>query len=405
MNILKKIIKINIILMIILISVKTNICYAMASGSVDDAYNKEVNNEEVYNKEINNEELYDEDTYIEELIDLLNFSNVDKVSKEEGIVFSEVVYKIIKGGDKKYLKVWLSEFTESIKEQFINQREQIKTIIIIAVISAFIANIQNVFVKAKVTDASFYIIILMLASVISTGFITIYKEAVEICTKMTEFMKVLLPAYFLSVTLVNRAQMMTVYYEMALFIIWIVNVIISGVLLKMSCLYMLITYINEVTGAMFGKMAELVKKCIEYSLRIIITGIIGMNVVKQMSQPVVTAKKNIVLNVIRLIPGAGNIAGGLADSINGAAVMVRNGAGLAGLLIMAAIIALPVIKIGIYIAMYMLISAIIEPVADKKIVNIISDTSSSAMLILKCIFTVLAIFVITIGLVCVSFTG
>lgn len=454
MNILKKIIKINIILMIILISAKANMCYVMAGSRclisdihkystintieknspknnilkrgqetciidkvdinnedikqedyINDADNKEMKNEEIKNEEGKNEEIYDEDTYIEELIDLLNFSNVDKVSREEGIVFSEIVYKIVKGGDKNYLKVCLSEFTESIRQQFVNQKGQIKTIIIIAVISAFIANVQNVFVKAKVTEASFYIIILMLAGVISTGFITIYKEAVEICAKMTEFMKVLLPAYFLSVTLVDRTQMMSVYYEIALLIIWLVNVIISGVLLKMPCLYMLITYINEITGTMFGKMAELVKKCTEYSLRIIITGVIGMNVVKQMSQPIVTAKKNMIINVIKLIPGAGNIAGGLADSINGAAVMVRNGAGLAGLLVMAVIIALPVIKIGIYILMYMLISAIIEPVADKKIVNIISDTSCSAMLILKCIFTVLAIFMITIGLVCVSFSG
>ena len=177
MNILKKIIKINIILMIILISAKANMCYVMASSrclisdihkySIINTIEKNSQNNNII-EEIKDEEIYEEDTYIEELIDLLNFSNVDKVSREEGIVFSEIVYKIVKGGDKNYLKVCLSEFTESIRQQLVNQKGQIKTIIIIAVISAFIANVQNVFVKAKVTDASFYIIILMLVCVIST---------------------------------------------------------------------------------------------------------------------------------------------------------------------------------------------------------------------------------------------
>ena len=440
MNILKKIIKINIILMIILISAKANMCYVMAGSRclisdihkystintieknspknnilkreqetciidkvdinnedikqedyINDADNKEMQNEEIKVKEIKDEEIYDEeiydeDTYIEELIDLLNFSNVDKVSREEGIVFSEIVYKIVKGGDKNYLKVWLSEFTESIRQQFVNQKGQIKTIIIIAVISAFIANVQNVFVKAKVTDASFYIIILMLAGVISTGFITIYKEAVEICAKMTEFMKVLLPAYFLSVTLVDKTQMMPVYYEIALLIIWLVNVIISGVLLKMPCLYMLITYINEITGTMFGKMAELVKDLVTLALKTMFGIMMGINVIQGLIVPVSAELQNSTLiKAGGAIPGVGNTISTVTNTVLVAAKLVKNAVGVAGVIAVFLLCAVPLLKLLFWQFGYQLVAAVVQPVSEPRVIRCLGAVKESLALLVRAV--------------------
>lgn len=359
----------------------------------------------LYKKEDNN---YDNDNeqsidyIIENMLDKLELSEIDNESQKSNITFSDILIDTLKGGEKVYFSVVVDELVDTIKSQFATSKNQLKTLFILAVFSAFIVNIQNTFSKIKTGDTVFYMIFLVVVGILFSEFIQILKIAQDTSVKVVEFMKVLFPAYFLSVSFGNGLSVSGVYYEIAIFIMWLIINVIVAIILKIASLHIFVSFINEITDNMFGKMADVIKKVVEYSLKIIIVIVSGLNVIKTMTAPISLAKKNVALNIIKMLPGAGNVASNISDTVTGAGAVLKNAIGLSALVVVIAIMLVPIIKIAIYICVYMLISAITEPLADKRLINIISKTAESGVLVLKCLVSVGIIFFITIAIVSIS---
>lgn len=342
------------------------------------------------------------DSVIEILLEKLELSKIDNETKKSNMVFSDILLDVIKGGDNGYFKIFVDEIANSINEQFSTCKNQIKTLLILSIFSAFIVNIQNAFSKLKTGDTVFYMIFLVVAGILLSEFIQITKIAEDTSIRIVEFMKILFPAYFLSVSFKYGVGISKAYYEVGILAMWLIVNVIVKIILKIASLHMFISFINELTDNMFSKMADIIKRIVEYSLKVIMVMVSSLNVIKSMSAPISLAKKNAAFNIIKMIPGTGNVATNISDTLAGGANALKNAIGISALIVIVTIILLPIIRISIYICMYLLITAISEPLADVRLLNIISKTAESGIMVLKCLVSVGIIFFITIAIVSIS---
>ena len=89
-----------------------------------------------------------------------------------------------------------------------------------------------------------------------------------------------------------------------------------------------------------SEFAELVKKGIQWSLKSLIGIVIGVNVVQGLLGPAMdTLKKSAWTKSLTAIPGIGNTFGSVADVIFGTAVLIKNGIGMAGAIVIVGIFA------------------------------------------------------------------
>ena len=102
--------------------------------------------------------------------------------------------------------------------------------------------------------------------------------------------------------------------------------------------------------------------------------------------------------VSTVIPVVGKILGDVVDSVLGCGIILKNAVGIVGVIIIIGICIMPIIKIATLCIMYSLASAIVQPVADGKIVKILDEMGGVFKLLLGilCALSVLLIVGITL---------
>lgn len=96
------------------------------------------------------------------------------------------------------------------------------------------------------------------------------------------------------------------------------------------------------------------------------------------------------------LPVVGGLLSDSIDAVIGASLLIKGAVGTYGLIAIVLIVAMPLIKLLSLIIIYRFAAAVVEPIADKRIVNCISDVATSVTYIfavLACV-TVMMFFTI-----------
>ena len=84
---------------------------------------------------------------------------------------------------------------------------------------------------------------------------------------------------------------------------------------------------------------------------------------------------------------------------NDAAVLIKNGIGLTGMLFCFALCLVPLMQTGTIVLVYKLVTAVIQPVSDKRVIGCIECVSDGCRMLMKIIFTTALLFLITVVIV------
>lgn len=77
--------------------------------------------------------------------------------------------------------------------------------------------------------------------------------------------------------------------------------------------------------------------------------------------------------------------GDSVDTVLGCGIILKNAVGIVGVLIIVGICLVPIIKISTYCILYNLLSGLVEPIADEKIVKLLEEIGG----VFKLLFAVL----------------
>lgn len=103
--------------------------------------------------------------------------------------------------------------------------------------------------------------------------------------------------------------------------------------------------------------------------------------------------------VSTVIPVVGKILGDATDAVIGCAGILKNAVGLIGIIVIIGICLTPIIKLTILTAMYSFMSAICEPIADMRIVNLLEKISETFKILLAIVFCVTVTLIIGLAIV------
>ena len=103
--------------------------------------------------------------------------------------------------------------------------------------------------------------------------------------------------------------------------------------------------------------------------------------------------------VSSLIPVVGKILGDAVESVMGCASILKSAVGIVGVIVIIGICVLPIIKLTILTITYHLAAAACQPVADNKIVSLLSQMGDTFKVLLAIMFSVSVLLMIGITLV------
>ena len=332
--------------------------------------------------------------------------SIVSMSPKQKISCGEIVSALTSGDLEGAGEMFLGYLSDQISYEFRYNRQNLVYMLLIALAAAVFTNFAGAFRSRQVSEISFYVLYMLLITLCLTAFRVAVEGVEERLGALTDFMQVLCPSYLMAVALASGSLTSMFFYNVILFLIYLVEVVMIRFLLPLVNVCLMVRVLGNLTGEdTLSELAELLKKLISWILRAMVTCIIGINVVQGLLAPAIdTLKRSALTRTAEAIPWIGNAVGGAAEVVLGTAVLIKNGIGMAGALIAVVICAFPILQMLILAFLYKLAAALVQPVSDKRITDCIGSVSEGYELLVKVIFSSGVLFLLTIAVVAASTT-
>ena len=148
-------------------------------------------------------------------------------------------------------------------------------------------------------------------------------------------------------------------------------------------------------------IAKFMKSSTVWILGIIMTLFVGVASLEgNLSSSVdgVTAKTTKAA-VSNFIPVVGKILGDAVDTVMGCSIILKNAVGVVGVIVIIGICIVPILKLAILMIMYYLGSALCQPIADAKIIQLLAHMGDTFKMLLAILCSVSVMLIIGVTLI------
>lgn len=344
-----------------------------------------------------------QDAWIDEFLQGTDIDKIDDLLEEifpdSTVTFQEILAMLL--NEEKTIPVEkISNFISGLLFSAIRKNKTaIAFLFVISLISALFSNFANVFQNKQVSSIGFYVVYLLMVSVCLQAFQLTIAETETSIEHLLTFMEFFSPIYFVSMAISVGSISSIAFYNIVILLIYVVELVIFRLLLPFVHIYLTMQILNFLSEEdILSKCSELIKMAVDWSIKFLIACVTGISLVEGMLSPAIdTVKRNALTKGVEMIPGLGDIVGGTGEMLLGVAVLVKNGIGAAGAIIVISICLVPILNMAVVTLMYKGLAAIVQPLSEKRFTETISSMGEGYLLLLKIEIAAAALFLITIG--------
>lgn len=339
----------------------------------------------------------------------INYEDIQEVidnimDREDAMDFGEYVDKLMSGEEAFSLSAIGKKLLESIKGEIKVHITTFGRLISIALIAAIFTNLSMAFKYHQVSETGYYVTYLLLFGLLISSFINASNIASSVIGQVLDFMKALVPAYYMAVAFCTGSVSSFAFYKVALIVITLVDFLIIKAVIPLVNFYLIIVLANNLSKEdMLSKLAGLLETIIKWTLRSLLATVIGFQAIQGLIVPVADqVKRSAIYKASSALPGIGNAIGSVAETVIGAGVLLKNAIGVAGLIVIIVICIVPIAQLLAVTLIYKFSSAALQPISDKRIVECISASAKSAEMLLQCVLVGAILFLLSITIVAIS---
>ena len=345
------------------------------------------------------------DETIEEQKETFGISDFIKESQKykgdflEDIDMSELMNNAIQGNVdnnvliKKVIKLFGTEVRSSVKTLI--------SILVIIVIHSVLKAISDSLENNNISEIISYVQYILIVTVIMSNFNSIIQTVKETSQNLVAFMNMLVPILITLMVYTGSITTSGILEPFILFMINFVGNMIQSILIPLMLIITVFSIISKISNKIqIDKISSFLKSSVIWFLGIILTvfvGVISLEGTLSSSVDGITAKTTKAA-VSTMIPVVGKILGDAVDTVLGCGLVLKNAVGIVGVIVIIGICIVPIIKLGVITIAYNLSASIIQPIADEKIVKLLSEMGGifKVLLGILCSLSVMLIIGITL---------
>lgn len=341
----------------------------------------------------------------DEMKDTFDFREINKaiqeIMPEKKMEFGETVMRVLTGETDLSADLLIRLLENRLFYEFQAGRKGLIQILLLAIIASLFANLSGVLKSQQISEIGFYVLYMLLISISLHSFQIVIDSATAGIENLLVFMKALGPVYFLAVALTSGSGTSIAFYQMVLFFIYMIELLVVNFLIPLLHIYMVVKILDHISSESYlSKFAELIEWGISWTSKTLLAAVVGLNVIQGLIAPAVDSlKRGILQKGVETLPGIGDAIGGATEVFLGTAVLMKNGIGAAGAIICILICAVPVLQIFGITFLYKVAAALIQPISDPRIVGCVSAVGDGSRLLLKLVCMTGLLFLITIAIV------
>lgn len=279
---------------------------------------------------------------------------------------------------------------------------QAAILLVMAMLSSAVCNLDNSLGENAGGKAAFFTFFIVISGIAVSCFNSALSYGVQVTGHMTSFMNKLTPVLMLMLFTCCKSVSAAAFEPVLSAAVFVVSVAIE------KCLVPLMTFsaVLAVAGNVGDKprisgFVKIIKSISKWVMAFIITLFTGINAVYGFTASSLDAvgAKTIKFAVGSLVPVVGGFLSDTLDTVASSTGLLKNAAGVSGIIIMAGICITPIIKIGVMQLILKLVAAITEPICDKRISGMIWDVSEAITAVFGMVVLTSVLFLINICII------
>ncbi|MEG1457840.1 MAG: stage III sporulation protein AE, partial [Acetivibrio sp.] len=224
---------------------------------------------------------YEEELHIEEVQ-----RTMDELLGQDSFSFREYIYQSLQSESKFSIQDLLNKMMNVIKAQMETDKNRLIQFVGIGILAAVFTNFARVFRNRQVSEMGFYVTYLMMFSISCASFYKITEIAAHTLENIIEFMRALIPAYYMAITFSAGVGSSGFFYQVTLILIQVVEVLIMKGIFPLIRIFFVLSLINNLSQEdLLSKAIELLDTIIRWTLKSLLGLITGYNIIQGLIAP------------------------------------------------------------------------------------------------------------------------
>ena len=332
----------------------------------------------------------------------LNLNEITDVSSEyvgEYISIEDITEKLLNGENFININTLGGKLLSIVSKEVMLNLNLVVSLVVLAILCSILTNLQSSFENSSISEISFIACYILFAILTVTGFYECMSLSGKVVNEQVSFMKMATPTY---ISLMISTGNITVAKSMEpvfLFVVHFIGDFMDRIMLPIVFWISILSVVNNLSDRFnISKLIIFTKQSITWLLTGIVTFFVAIMKLTGITSAAVdgVALKSMKYAVGRFVPVVGGILTDSIDTVVTSTLVVKNVMGVLGVIVIIIICAMPIIKLGVSFIMFKIAAGVIEPIADKRIVGIVSNIASGISLLFIMVFSVTVMFIISI---------
>lgn len=293
-------------------------------------------------------------------------------------------------------------FFKFILHEVIINGKLLGTIILLTIFASILDNFQSSFQNSSISKVATAITFLVLIIIAINSFYLAAHYAKTAIQGMMDFLLAMIPILLALLTSMGNITSATLFHPLIIFMVNMSGTLIYYVifpLLFFSTVLDLISMISE--RYKLTRLAKLMKQIGIGLLSVFLTIFLG---VLSVQGAVTAVSDGLAIRTAKYITGnfvpvVGKIFSDAAETVVGASLLLKNGIGIVGALIILFIAVFPALKIITLAFIYKLSSAVLQPLGNSTIITTLNTIGNSMLFIFAALATVGLMFFLAITII------
>lgn len=267
----------------------------------------------------------------------------------------------------------------------------LRQLVVIGILAALLQRLSSSFGIPGVVDVAFAVCFLVLVILGLQSFKIASSVATEAVGEMVGFMYALIPMLSSLLVAVGGITSATVFHPLLWALVGGIAGLVQRLLFPMillSTAFSLMAHFS--TDLPFPRLGNLLRQGVITLLALFFIVFSGFMVVRGAIAPVTDGISLRTAKYLTktLIPIAGGMFADTLEVVVGGSLLIKNAVGIFGLVMIVFMVAAPVLKVLAMVLIYKIVSAVLEPLCDRRVVQVLGTMEASLTLVLIALITV-----------------
>lgn len=272
-------------------------------------------------------------------------------------------------------------------------------IIILAVVSAILGVFRDFFSSQTISKTANILIFLVLAVLILQSFQMAISIGIQTVNYMVSFMQSLLPILLTLLVSMGAVTSAAIFQPITFLIISVLTTVIKNFILPLIFISVVLNVVDNISDEFhISRLSGLFKEISLGGLGLILIILIGGLLLQGGAAALTDSLSLRTAKYLTgtFIPVIGGIFSDAVDLIVSCSLIIKNALNIFAVLAILLIIAYPVIKIIALILIYKVASALLQPICNTRLVDMLDNLGNSLVLVFLVVITVAFMFLLVI---------